>query len=89
MYHLFVCRSGERDRIRAALSDAGIGNAQYYLPPLHLQPAFRSLGYREGDLPETERAARENFSVPLWAGIDAQAQERVVDTVAAAVGVRA
>jgi len=38
-------------------------------------------------LPETERAARENFSVPLWAGISAEQQERVVDVVRAAVGV--
>jgi dTDP-4-amino-4,6-dideoxygalactose transaminase len=87
VYHLFVCRSPERDRIRAALSEAGIGNAQYYLPPLHLQPALAYLGYREGDLPETERVASDNFSVPLWAGITAEQQERVVDVVRSAVGV--
>ena len=87
VYHLFVSRSPERDRIRAALSEAGIGNAQYYLPPLHLQPALAYLGYREGDLPETERVAGDNFSVPLWAGITAEQQERVVDVVRSAVGV--
>jgi dTDP-4-amino-4,6-dideoxygalactose transaminase len=87
VYHLFVCRSPERDRIRAALTEAGIGNAQYYLPPLHLQPALSFLGYGEGDLPETERAARENFSVPLWPGITAEQQERVVEVVRSAVGV--
>ena len=89
VYHLFVCRSPERDRIRAALTEAQIGNAEYYLPPLHLQPALRYLGYDEGALPETELAARENFSVPLWAGITAEQQERVVDVVRAAVGVSA
>ena len=89
VYHLFVCRSPHRDEIRNALTEAKIGNAQYYLPPLHLQPALRYLGYREGELPETERAARENFSVPLWAGITDEQQERVVDVVQAAVGVRA
>ncbi len=87
VYHLFVCRSPERDRIRAALSEAEIGNAQYYLPPLHLQPALRYLEYAEGALPETERAAAENFSVPLWAGITAEQQEVVVDVVRAAVSV--
>ena len=87
VYHLFVCRSAERDRICGALTEAGIGNAQYYLPPLHLQPALRYLGYREGDLPETERVAADNFSVPLWAGISAEQQEQVVDVVRAAVGV--
>jgi dTDP-4-amino-4,6-dideoxygalactose transaminase len=85
VYHLVVCRSPERDRIRAALSEAKIGNAQYYLPPLHLQPALRYLGYREGSLPETESVAAENFSVPLWAGITAEQQERVVDVVRSAV----
>jgi dTDP-4-amino-4,6-dideoxygalactose transaminase len=86
VYHLFVCRSPERDRIRAALSEAGIGNADYYQPPLHLQPALRYLGWEAGSLPETERAAAENFSVPLWAGITAEQQERVVDVVRSAVG---
>jgi dTDP-4-amino-4,6-dideoxygalactose transaminase len=89
VYHLFVCRSSHREEIRAALTEAKIGNAQYYLPPLHLQPALRYLGYEEGDLPETERAARENFSVPLWSGITQEQQERVVETIQAAAGVRA
>jgi dTDP-4-amino-4,6-dideoxygalactose transaminase len=88
VYHLFVCRSAERDRIRTALTEAGIGNGQYYLPPLHLQPALAYLGYREGDLPETERAARENFSLPLWPGITPEQQEHVVETVKSAVRVR-
>jgi dTDP-4-amino-4,6-dideoxygalactose transaminase len=48
---------------------------------------MRYLGYAEGDLPETERAAAENFSVPLWAGIRPVQQERVVETVLAAAGV--
>jgi dTDP-4-amino-4,6-dideoxygalactose transaminase len=88
VYHLFVCRSAERDRIRAALTEAEIGNAQYYLPPLHLQPALAYLGYREGDLPETERAARENFSLPLWPGITPEQQEHVVETVKSTLKVR-
>jgi dTDP-4-amino-4,6-dideoxygalactose transaminase len=81
IYHLVVCRSTERDAIRAALRDAEIASGVYYTTPLHLQPALRFLGYEEGSLPETERAARENFSVPVWAGIDAETQERVVDAV--------
>jgi dTDP-4-amino-4,6-dideoxygalactose transaminase len=89
VYHLFVCRSPEHERIRDALSEAGIGNAQYYLPPLHLQPALAFLGHGPGDFPETERAAAENFSIPLWAGITAEVQERVVDAVRVALGVPA
>ncbi|HZR95679.1 MAG TPA: DegT/DnrJ/EryC1/StrS family aminotransferase [Gaiellaceae bacterium] len=89
IYHLFVCRSPERDAIRKALRDAGIGTASYYATPLHLQPALRFLGYEAGSLPETERAAAENFSVPLWPTISVEQQERVVDVVRSAVGVGA
>jgi dTDP-4-amino-4,6-dideoxygalactose transaminase len=86
-YHLFVCRSPERDRIRAALKEAEIASAVYYTTPLHLQPALAYLGYRPGSLPVTETLGRDNFSLPLWAGIDAEAQERVVSTVQAAAPV--
>jgi dTDP-4-amino-4,6-dideoxygalactose transaminase len=89
IYHLFVCRSPERDRIRSALTEAGIGSAVYYTTPLHLQPALRFLGYQAGSLPETERVAQDNFSVPLWPGIPVEVQERVVDVVRSAVGVAA
>jgi dTDP-3-amino-3,4,6-trideoxy-alpha-D-glucose transaminase len=82
-YHLFVCRSPERDRIRAALKDAGIGSAVYYTTPLHLQPALAYLGYSAVSLPVTEQLAQDNFSVPLWAGIGADSQERVVSVVQA------
>jgi len=87
VYHLFVCRSPERDRIRAALHKAGIGSAVYYTRPLHLQPAFAYLEYRAGSLAVTEQLAQDNFSVPIWAGIDALTQERVVSVVQAAAPV--
>ncbi len=86
-YHLFVCRSLERDRIRAALKKAGIGSAVYYTTPLHLQPALSYLGYGRGALPVTEQLAQENFSVPIWAGIDATTQEQVVSVVQASAPV--
>jgi dTDP-4-amino-4,6-dideoxygalactose transaminase len=87
VYHLFVCRSAERDRIRAALKEAGIGSAVYYTTPLHLQPALSYLGYDAGALPVTEQLARENFSVPIWAGIDASTQEQVVSVIQASAPV--
>jgi dTDP-4-amino-4,6-dideoxygalactose transaminase len=89
VYHLFVCRSPERDRVHAALREASIGTATYYVTPLHLQPSLRFLGGQPGSLPETERASRENFSVPLWPGMPVEVQERVVDVVRSAVGVAA
>ncbi len=78
VYHMYCVRSTERDRLAAALEEAGIGFASYYEPPLHLQPALRYLGYSEGDFPETERAARENLCLPLWAGIAEAEQTEVV-----------
>jgi dTDP-4-amino-4,6-dideoxygalactose transaminase len=87
VYHMYCVRSNERDRLAAALKDAEIGFAVYYQPPLHLQPALRYLGYREGDLPETERAARENLCLPLWAGIAEEQQAEVASVLEAALQV--
>jgi dTDP-4-amino-4,6-dideoxygalactose transaminase len=89
VYHMYVVRSPERDRFHGALEDAEIGHASYYVTPLHLQPALRYLGYGEGSLPETERAARENLALPMWAGIPAETQERVVSVIREAAAVRA
>jgi dTDP-4-amino-4,6-dideoxygalactose transaminase len=69
------------------LEEAGIGSAVYYTTPLHLQPAFSALGYSRGALPVTEQLAQENFSVPIWAGIDATSQEQVVSVVQASAPV--
>ena len=81
VYHVYVVRTPERERLAAALSTGGIGHASYYVTPLHLQPALRYLGYREGSLPETERAARENLALPLWVGIDEETQAQVVSVL--------
>ena len=89
VYHMYVVRSPERGRLREALAAAGIGHASYYVTPLHLQPALRYLGVEEGSLPETERAARENLALPLWAGIRPEIQERVVTVIREAAAVRA
>jgi dTDP-4-amino-4,6-dideoxygalactose transaminase len=87
VYHMYVVRSAERERIADALDQAGIASASYYVTPLHLQPALSFLGYGRGALPETERMAAENLALPMWAGISAAQQEQVVATVRAAVGV--
>jgi dTDP-4-amino-4,6-dideoxygalactose transaminase len=84
VYHMYVVRSPERDRIAEALRAAEIGCATYYTTPLHLQPVYAGLG--PGSLPETERAARETIALPLWPGISAAQQEEVVATIRAAVG---
>jgi dTDP-4-amino-4,6-dideoxygalactose transaminase len=89
VYHMYVVRTPDRDRFREALSEAGIANASYYVVPLHLQPALRYLGWKEGSLPETEKAAAENLALPMWAGIPVEAQERVVSVIREAAAVRA
>jgi dTDP-4-amino-4,6-dideoxygalactose transaminase len=86
VYHMYVVRSSERDRIAEVLRRAGIGCATYYTTPLHLQPVFRALAYEPGSLPETERAARETIALPLWAGISVAQQEEVVATIRMDIG---
>ncbi len=81
VFHMYVVRTPERDRMAEALGAAEIASASYYVVPLHLQPALRFLGHAEGSLPETERAAADNIALPLWAGIGADVQERVVQTI--------
>jgi dTDP-4-amino-4,6-dideoxygalactose transaminase len=81
VYHMYVVRTPERARIAAALKEAGIASASYYVTPLHLQPAMRFLGYEPGSLPETERAAADNLALPMWGTIGADVQEQVVDAV--------
>jgi dTDP-3-amino-3,4,6-trideoxy-alpha-D-glucose transaminase len=87
VYHAYVVRSAERDRIAEALAAEGIASAKHYVSPLHRQPAFSALGCADAALPETERAAAENLGLPIWAGIDTSTQERVVQVVRDAVAV--
>ena len=78
VYHMYCVRTPERERLREALREAEVGHAVHYATPLHLQPALDYLGYSEGDLPETERAAAENLCLPLWPGIKPEQQQEVV-----------
>ena len=89
VYHMYVVRSPERERLAEALAAAEIGHASYYVTPLHLQPALRYLGQKKGSLPETEKASAENLALPMWAGIPAEVQEKVVAVIREAAAVRA
>jgi dTDP-4-amino-4,6-dideoxygalactose transaminase len=84
VYHLYVVRSPARDQLARTLTAAGIGCRAYYDVPLHLQPVFAHLGYRRGDLPETERAADEGLALPMFPTLDESAQREVVAAVRAA-----
>ncbi|MCI0358933.1 MAG: DegT/DnrJ/EryC1/StrS family aminotransferase [Planctomycetaceae bacterium] len=70
--------AGRRDAVKAQLADAGVGSEIYYPVPLHLQDCFRPLGYKSGSLPETERAAKEVLSLPIFPELTAAEQQTVV-----------
>lgn len=82
VYNQFVVRTPRRDALRAHLEAQGIATAVYYPVPMHLQPCFRSLGHKEGDFPESERAARETVALPLYPELDSATIDRIVDHVA-------
>lgn len=69
VYHLFVIQVEERDALRAYLQAKGIGTAIHYPMPVHLQPAYRRLGYLPGSLPVTERLAGRILSLPMFPGV--------------------
>lgn len=83
VYHLFVVRSPERDRLRAALEARGIDTGLHYPIPVHLQPGWRHLGYREGDFPVAEVAARTVLSLPIYPHMADDAVHRVCDAIEA------
>ena len=82
VYNQFVIRTPRRDALHRYLSDAGIATEIYYPLPLHLQPCFAELGYREGSLPRAEAAARDVLALPIHPTITSDMQVRVVEAIA-------
>ena len=82
VYHLYMARSAKRDQIATALKAEGIGAAVYYGIPMHLQPVFAHLGYKQGDLPVAEEHASTGLALPMHPHLTREQ----VQTVVAAVG---
>jgi dTDP-4-amino-4,6-dideoxygalactose transaminase len=81
VYHLYVIRVEDRDGFMSKLAAQNIGTGIHYPIPLHLQKAYRHLGYREGDFPVSERLAKEIVSLPMFPTLTADEQTRVCDTI--------
>ncbi len=77
VYHLYVVQSDNRNTLREHLTEAGIESGLHYPTPLHLQEAYRFLGYKEGDFPVTERVKSRILSLPIYPGIPSEAVDRV------------
>ena len=82
VWHQYVIRTPRRDELREFLTARKIGSEIYYPVPLHLQEALKPLGYKEGDFPEAERAAKEVLALPIFPELREDEQQTVVAAIA-------
>jgi len=78
IFHLYVVRVADRDRLQKDLGAAGIGTGIHYPIPLHLVKAYAGEGFRAGDFPLSEQAANQVLSLPMFPGLSPEQQQRVV-----------
>jgi dTDP-4-amino-4,6-dideoxygalactose transaminase len=81
VFNQFVVRTPQRDALKQHLATVGIGTEIYYPVPFHLQPCFQFLGYRAGDFPESEAAAREVLALPVHSGLSPDDVEYVASAI--------
>ena len=80
-YHQYVIRVKDRDKLREFLGEKGVSTAIYYPLPLHLQKCFSYLGYKEGDFPVAEKAAREVLALPIYPELTADQQGHIASSI--------
>lgn len=88
VFNQYVVRVSRRDELSRFLESRGIGHDIYYPRPLHLQVCFEYLGYKEGDMPVSERAAKEALALPIYPELTQPMQEYVVDALQTFYGER-
>jgi len=81
VFYVYTLRHPQRDRMRKLLLKKGIETGIYYPQPLHLQQSFKYLGYQKGDLPVSERVAKEIFSIPVYPELSAQQVQTIISSV--------
>ena len=80
-YHIFPLFTDQRDELREHLHAAGVSTGVHYPIPVHLQPGYRGLGYKEGDLPQTERVCQEVLSLPMYPELSNETLTQIADSV--------
>jgi dTDP-4-amino-4,6-dideoxygalactose transaminase len=85
VFHQYTIRVRERHKVQNWLTQRGIASTVYYPVPLHLQPAYAFLGYKTGDLPESERAAAEVLSLPIYPELKAEQIAFIAEEIASAL----
>ncbi|MCL6471235.1 MAG: DegT/DnrJ/EryC1/StrS family aminotransferase [Firmicutes bacterium] len=85
VYHLYIIKVPNRERIETALKENGIGHGVYYPVPLHLQEVYKDLGYTEGDLPVSEAASKQTIAIPLYPELEESDMEIIADIIKRAV----
>jgi dTDP-4-amino-4,6-dideoxygalactose transaminase len=81
VYHIYPLFTPQRDELREHLSASGISSGIHYPIPVHLQPGFSNLGFKEGNLPQTEQVCREVMSLPMYPELTDQTVTRIADSV--------
>lgn len=81
VYNQYTIRTPDRDKLQQHCLDNGVPIAVHYPMPLHLQESFKSLGYKEGDFPVAEKAAKEVMSLPMFPEMTEEQQDIVIKTI--------
>jgi dTDP-4-amino-4,6-dideoxygalactose transaminase len=81
IYHLYVVQAEERDALQQSLAAAGVQTGIHYPVPIHLQPAYSSMGHKRGDFPESERQATRVLSLPMYPELTTEQIEKVAEAI--------